>query len=143
MFFGMLGAFTSVMRRMRNDVEQHGGGTESSYKELTALAYGKIGITFALFFGAVFALVLMLLFEGGIISTVFSKELSDFVFPSVPLTWPNNGGGTTECLVGLASDSKNFGRLMVWSFIAGFAEQLVPDALDRLTKAAVEKKTSM
>ena len=36
------------MRRMRADAEQHGGGSESTYKELTALAYGKIGIAFSL-----------------------------------------------------------------------------------------------
>lgn len=142
LFFGMLGAFTSVMRRMRNDVEQHGGGTESSYKELTALAYGKIGITFALFFGAVFALVLMLLFQGEIAKSVFNAALGDLIFPKVPLTWPDRESCESACLSCLSSDAVNFGRLMVWSFIAGFAEQLVPDALDRLTKAAEPKKNT-
>jgi hypothetical protein len=31
-------------------------------------------------------------------------------------------------------------KMMVWAFIGGFSEQLVPDVLDRLTKAARQTK---
>lgn len=142
MLFGVLGAFTSVMRRMRADAEQHGGGSESTYKELTALAYGKIGIAFSLVFGAVFALVLMLLFESGLAGVVFNDKLVAQIFPALPLDFGKAGCSTPGCWLGFTNvASASFAKMLVWSFIAGFAEQFVPDALHRLTKAAEPRKT--
>jgi hypothetical protein len=143
MFFGLLGAFTSIMRRMRSDADQHGGGGESSYKELTALAYGKIGITISLLFGMVFSLVLLLIFYGQLDKTVFSDAAAKLIFPDLPLTWPPGDDKCAgACLFSLNPESaRQFGKLMVWSFLAGFAEQLVPDALNRLTTKALEKKS--
>jgi hypothetical protein len=141
MFFGLLGAFTSIMRRMRSDADQHGGGAESSFKELTALAYGKIGISISLLFGVVFSLVLLLVFYGGLAEQLFNPKLTGLVVPSLPLTWAGDQTCAGTCFFGLNPDSAgNFGKLMVWSFLAGFAEQLVPDALNRLTTKALEKK---
>ena len=141
MFFGLLGAFTSIMRRMRNDSDQHGGGAESSFKELTALAYGKIGITFSLLFGVIFSLVLMLFFQSGLTAVVFSAELAKTAFPTFPVVATDVAACTAGTLVGLPGPGlQTLGKLLVWSFAAGFIERLVPDALDRLTKAAETKK---
>ena len=141
MFFGLLGAFTSVMRRMHSDSEQHGGGAEGTYKELTALAYGKVGITVSLVFGVVFSLVLMLMFYAGFTGIVVEKGAGKEIFPTLPIIWEGGESCVKDCLFGLHAESgKDFAKLMVWAFVAGFAEQLVPDALDRLTKAADWKK---
>lgn len=141
MFFGLLGAFTSIMRRMRNDSDQHGGGAESSFKELTALAYGKIGITFSLLFGVIFSLVLMLFFQSGLTAVVFSADLAKTAFPMFPVVATDVAACTAGTLVGLPGPGlQTLGKLLVWSFAAGFIERLVPDALDRLTKAAETKK---
>jgi hypothetical protein len=137
LFFGLLGAFVSIMRRMRADAEQHGGGAESSYRELTALAYGKIGILFSLCFGAVFAMVLMVIFQSGVAQVVFNKSVLD---NAAPLAWLDDGRCAWPCFFGLAPGSgREFAKVLLWSFVAGFAERLVPDALDRLTKSAPTK----
>ena len=141
MFFGLLGAFTSVMRRMRSDSEQHGGGAEGTYKELTALAYGKVGITMSLVFGVVFSLVLMLMFYSNLTEIVVKEGAGKDIFPHLPIIWEGGESCAKDCLFGLHAESgKDFAKLMVWAFVAGFAEQLVPDALDRLTKAVDGKK---
>ncbi|HEY5801544.1 MAG TPA: hypothetical protein VIT92_15080 [Burkholderiaceae bacterium] len=133
-FFGLLGAFTSIMRRMHNDTDLQQGRV-ASYRELTALAYGKIGIVFGLLFGATFALVLMLVFFGGIIDNVFSEDVarvSDNFFP----LFAQDPGDMLTCSSMQPASGGDLGKLLFWSFIAGFAEKIVPDALDRLTRAA-------
>src|SRR4029078_4561252 len=81
----------------------------------------------SMFTGAAFALVLWLMFLGGLLSgELFPKEIAG------PLTSPI---------------PKDLAKLLVWSFIAGFAERFVPDLLDKLglkSKGALaeEKETA-
>lgn len=143
MFFGLLGAFTSIMRRMRNDSAQHGGGSENSYKELTALAYGKIGITFSLLFGVIFSLVMLFIFQSGLAAVVLNPDLAATAFPAMPVFAGSEVGvcNSGNFLALRDAELRALGTLMVWSFAAGFIERLVPDALDRLTKAADTRPT--
>lgn len=65
--------------------------------------------------GAVFAIILMCIFIGGFVKGT--------VFPEF------NGP-----LVDILHNKENLSKLLVWSFIAGFAERFVPDILDKITK---------
>ena len=64
--------------------------------------------------GAIFAGMLALMFMGGLVQGSLFPQFS-------------NVGWST-----LQFDASSWARLLVWSFLAGFSERLVPDLLDRL-----------
>lgn len=78
--------------------------------------------------GAIFSIVLYLIFLGGLISGA--------LFPTFPEAAANatNNGALPETPQALA-------KLLVFAFLAGFAERLVPDALDRLIKSSEDADT--
>jgi hypothetical protein len=85
--------------------------------------------------GAVFALVLYMLMLGGL--------LSGDIFPRFMKPDDNqNGLVLLEFLKqGKPAAPSDYAKLIVWCFVAGFAERLVPDTLSRLiSRAEVEKK---
>ncbi|MES2444385.1 MAG: hypothetical protein V4574_16285 [Pseudomonadota bacterium] len=106
LFFGALGATVSFFSRAEGDV----------LSKRTVLA--------AQLFGSVFALVLTLMFVGGLIQ--------GSLFP----TFGTMGG--TFRWTSLSFDLAAWARLMVWSFIAGFSERFVPDLLNRLIQRSAE-----
>lgn len=107
-FAGIVGGAISLQRRIQS-IPTEGDPLPSIFE----IKNGTFGLYFAPFSGAIFALVLYLLFAGGLIQ--------GDLFPKVRL-----GEGI--------ADSIEYAKLIVWSFIAGFAERLVPDALDRLVQ---------
>lgn len=140
-FFGAFGALTSFQRRM-SKLEVR-GETFSNYLQLCSL--GNEG-PLALFAGGFFSLLLMILFGSGLASSavyaIFSPELAKLVvplFPQMYIVGSSEGGILSLALaishlnfVGYASIAK----LLVWSFFAGFAEALIPDAMTRLIDKA-------
>jgi hypothetical protein len=76
--------------------------------------------------GAIFAVVLMMMFIGGMLKGVVFPEFIHVVASRPDLSFFDTVWGT------LPKNSEEYGKLLVWSFLAGFAERLVPDSLDRL-----------
>ena len=72
-------------------------------------------------------MVLFLMFVAGVFKGI--------VFPEFFLSKPRPLGGLsffTFTWNTLPVSSEEYAKLFVWSFLAGFAERLVPDSLDRL-----------
>jgi hypothetical protein len=122
MIMGMVGGAVSVFQRMSNTPIR--GATMTSVIELV---HGRYGVMVSPLYGAVFAIVLSLLFAGNLVK---GQLFPEFTSPSGSSSY---GWTFTEffskCWPNAASD---VAKLIVWSFLAGFAERLVPDALDRI-----------
>ncbi|HEX9918062.1 MAG TPA: hypothetical protein VGA87_02780, partial [Pyrinomonadaceae bacterium] len=90
-------------------------------ENLIELVYGRTSIlSQSLLSGACFSLVLLFIFLGGL--------LRGGLFPDYP---DQNGATFIHLLRTVSLDGTQFAKLLVWSFIAGFAERFVPDFLDR------------
>ena len=122
LYFGIIGGFVSSQRRMQslpNDgdpiISVFGLDSAGYYLFLSPLL------------GAIFAVILMLMFIAGILKgSIFpdfylSSASADKGLPFFHLTWYT-----------IPKSSEEYGKLFVWAFLAGFAERLVPDSLDRL-----------
>jgi hypothetical protein len=134
LYFGIIGGFVSSQRRMQNiptDIDPlisiFGLDTAGYYLWLSPLL------------GGIFAIILGLMFVGGI--------LKGTVFPDFYPT------GTKVLMVrslfkgfafqALPTGTEEWAKLFIWSFLAGFAERLVPDNLDRLSaKLGANKATA-
>lgn len=119
---GAVGGFVSLLRRLQS-VSIEG----SRLLGLIEMEYGKWSLLFqSLFSGSIFALLLLLIFAAGLVKGDLFPDLHQLAAREndnfVALLWPLAKGNTGE-----------FHKLLVWSFIAGFAEQFVPDILDQLT----------
>jgi|GEM_PF-2919397 len=113
---GALGGFVSMFQRLQS---LPSGGQRN--ENLIEMVYGPYSIlSQSLLSGACFSLVLLFIFLGGL--------LRGGLFPD----YPDQDGATFIHLLRTVSlDGTQFAKLLVWSFIAGFAERFVPDFLDR------------
>jgi hypothetical protein len=117
---GAVGGFVSMQRRLQSITAE---GTS-----FTQLEQGSQGILLSPISGSVFAVLVYVLFISGLMTgplfPSFLPATSTAVFglPSLHSLYPEH-----------VSD---FGKLLIWSFLAGFAERLVPDILDRLVDKA-------
>ena len=127
MITGSIGGMISAVRRLQDAAD-----TDTNALTYIDLKYGWLNILLAPVYGATFSLVLLLFFTAGflkgdlfpIITTMSAKVAEEADTVSLVMsefftnTYPVTG---TDCA-----------KLLVWSFIAGFAEKFVPDTLDRL-----------
>ncbi len=140
---GVLGAGVSVTRRIGSAVESPMLAKDAMV-ELSGFAFGQAGIALGMVLGGTFAVLVYFIFMGG----DFQHLLGDVGEAMVPKffdcnTKPNCPGAIQNVALskmedvvralGLAGKTE-LAKLLVWSFLVGFSERLVPDMLDRLAK---------
>jgi len=124
---GILGATFSILQRVQRST------AADPLVALFNLRAARSQIILSIVSGAIGSLVVFAVFAGGMIE--------GGLFPKIA-----NATSPTDCrgLMKLVSFLQNtgpcthtdYGKLLVWAFIAGFAERFVPDILDKFTESA-------
>ena len=135
-YAGVVGGYVSALRRVQSVRPEN-----DSLLTIQGLQSSRYFLWLSPMLGAIFAVVLLLIFLGGIVSgTVFPKILSldcpeNCTFPSQLSHWP-------FWLKLRPESSVDYAKLFLWSFIAGFAERFVPDILDRVVQRSQSQETA-
>jgi hypothetical protein len=124
MIVGMIGGYVSSFLRVYTMPPG-----DDILLSVTALRADRASLIAKPLLGAVFAVALHLLFISGL--------LSGGLFPVLKINPEGSKGQFKQFFTGtvIATDA-DFAKLLVWCFIGGFAERLVPDILDRLANQA-------
>lgn len=133
-YAGIVGGYISALRRV-----QSVPADTDSLLNIQALKSGSYFLYLSPLLGAIFAIVLLLIFLGGLVGgTVFPAfeplPCKDCAFSGGIAAWPF---WTKLC----PSSSTEYAKLFLWSFIAGFAERFVPDILDRVIERGQSAST--
>lgn len=114
---GLIGGFVSIQQRMK-DVKD---------EELDLLSRSWFQILLIPVYGGIFALVLYLAFLSGIVEGALFPRLTIPVFGTPPSTQDmKNLFISTYPTTGV-----DLGKLIFWSFVAGFSERLVPQIISK------------
>ena len=107
---------------------------------LFALKHGRASLWLTPIMGALFALLAYLLFISGFVKgDLFPKIRIAEATPGRPRNYTSFG----SYLYSMSPiDSLNFAKLLIFCFLAGFAERLIPGALDRLVVRNVNNLTN-
>jgi hypothetical protein len=108
--FGCLGAYLSVQRRLQESAD----GGDPVIGILGLHEFSSIQ-PFPLVAGGLFAIVLYFIIAAGFMTGTLFPDLLPGGVPAGIIQWA---------------------KLFIWAFLAGFAERLVPDTLDRLVNQA-------
>lgn len=135
---GAAGAMVSLLRRTE-DVAKATAADVDPVRQVSALQQGITAVFISAFVGAAVAFVLLALFTMGQAAyEQFIPPVLSALFPAVVECKPTESAGCMQLI-----DSRirfdgpaNMAKMLIWAFIGGFAEQLVPDILDRITRAA-------
>ena len=122
-FAGSIGGFISTMQRIQK-VPTNGNPVSNIY----ALDRGWISVYLAPVSGAIFAVLLLLIFIAGLIGNGAMTPVYDS--PLATSTQPVDV--SSFILNSTPHDGVDFAKVLIWCFIAGFAERFVPDTIDRI-----------
>lgn len=121
-FAGMLGGMISCMRRV-GQIPTDGDPVTA----IQSLKNSRYALVFAPVVGGVSAVVLMLGFLSGTLEGALFPAFNQQI--DIP-----KAGQWTFLFQLLPMTPADYGKLFLWSFIAGFAEKLVPDSLDAIIR---------
>jgi hypothetical protein len=143
-FAGIMGGCVSMLQRIQSAPNEG-----DALYNLAALSHGWKGISLSPLYGGIFAMLLYVLFTAGILQgSVFPRIVplnvasatpaeSKSPAPS-PLPSPSPAATSSSSAQSLPfsntgpEDGRAYALVVIWSFLAGFAERLVPDTLNRL-----------
>jgi hypothetical protein len=126
MFLGAAGAFVSLQRRIQS-IPTSGDPIFNIF----ALEEGMASVYLSPVSGALFAMLAYLLFTSGYLQgEIFPKFKEKENAPAAPpVTHSLMTGYLREMEPATTAD---LAKLLIWAFVAGFAERLIPDTLNRL-----------
>ncbi len=121
MLAGAAGASVSTLTRLYSIDPRHEPGNT-----WLSIESGKGTVLIAPLLGMVFAIVMYLLMRGGLVGGHAFPDFSNPVSPVEALLRNDDS----------ARNLANLAKLLIWAFISGWTERLVPDVLDRLAPQA-------
>lgn len=128
---GALGGFMSVQRRIQTTSCEG-----DPLMNTLALRFGQASVWLSPISGAVFAVLLYLIFAGGLLSGALFPEIrgvaAETANGAVAAAQPTAALTLGSLLGAVPTGIGAFTKVLIWSFVAGFAERFVPDTLDRL-----------
>jgi hypothetical protein len=123
LFAGAMGGLLSMQQRYQSVLRE--GDPIDNISELT-LGWSKVYLP--AISGAIFAALLYMLIIAGLLQGDLFPKVADFTKNSDNVT----GVGLMDLLEhGRPTSTSNYAKLIIWSFLAGFAERFVPDTLSR------------
>ena len=132
---GGVGAVMSVARRLQGAIDTKVMARDPLF-EIAALELGRNGIMLSCLIGSVFALLVFGVFYGGI--GVMLGLNGGFLFPALSGRMLGHDPGIAHAL-GFKADG-DLARMLIIAFVAGFAERLVPDSIDRILSQGTKGK---
>jgi len=128
-YFGIIGGFVSSQRRMQSIPTD-----TDPLVSIFGLDNARYYLWLSPLLGGIFACILTLMFIAGVLQgTVFP----DFHVPSRVF---GRSLFNIFAYQALPNGTESWAKLFVWAFLAGFAERLVPDSLDRLSSKLISNK---
>ncbi len=127
---GAQGSIVSILRRMQDANGSRPMGADP-VQQISALREGYPSLAIAVVTGPIFAITLFVVFASHLVSI---QGLTPMIEAC--------GGADKPCLAGhftVMNHTIQFGsaidglKMLLWGFVAGFAEKLVPDVLDKIT----------
>jgi len=124
MMLGALGAVVSSQRRLQASFDE-----DASILNTTRYVGSGLGTRLTPVLGSIFAGVLLVLIYSGLFSTAAKLV--------IPATQQNTEFNQTKSFLSFIISGPDglleYAKILVYAFLAGFAERLVPDTLDRLS----------